>query len=85
MAYLKFLLTVINGLIDLILLHMRKIEKTSDLDADGLPTDPYYEELGYFLAKIRDYRNDFECLIDDFEKCQELDSKLSKLKEYEEE
>lgn len=80
MAYLKFLLTVITGLIDLILLQMRKIEKSSDLDADGLPTDSYYEELGYFLAMFRDYRNEIELVIEDFDKADEIDTEISKLK-----
>lgn len=80
MAYFKFFLTVISGLIDLILLQMRKIEKTSDLDADGLPTDPYYEELGYFLAMFRDYRNEVELVIEDFDKAEEIDTEISKLK-----
>lgn len=80
MAYLKFFLTVITGLIDLILMQMRKIEKTSDLDADGLPTDPYYEELGYFLAMFRDFRNDVEFVIENFDKSEEIDTEISKLK-----
>ena len=55
MCYSKICLILFKALVEILLLCMRSMEQSGNVDADGVPLDmAEYNRLGFFLASVRD-------------------------------
>lgn len=50
----KWILIILKSLIQIILDSMQEMEKSGDVDADGVPLSKEYDLQGYILASLRD-------------------------------
>lgn len=56
----KGILIIFKALMQSILDSMKEMEKSSDLDADGIPLSDEYDKQGYVLAVLRDVCKNLE-------------------------
>ena len=55
MCYSKIALILFKAIVEILLLCMKSMEQSGNVDADGLPLDmTEYNKLGFFLASVRD-------------------------------
>lgn len=59
MNIVKFVLVVLSALVDLLVSHMKEIEKRDEFDADGVPLDDDYNTCGFLVASFRDVIREF--------------------------
>lgn len=51
---IKFILIILQALIDIVLETLKSMENSGDCDADGVPLDDEYHSLSYALSALRD-------------------------------
>lgn len=64
----KWILIILKSLIQIILDSMKEMEKSGDLDADGVPLSDEYDKQGFILASLRDIVSDIQFNCDENEK-----------------
>lgn len=53
----KWILIILKSLIQIVLDSMQEMEKSGDVDADGVPLSKEYDTQGFILASLRDIVN----------------------------
>lgn len=51
---IKFILIILQALIEIVLETLKSMENSGDCDADGVPLDDEYHSLSYTLSVLRD-------------------------------
>lgn len=64
----KWILIVLKALIQCIFDSMKEMEKSGDVDADGVPFSKEYDKQGFILAKLREIISDVELNCESYEK-----------------
>lgn len=55
----KFILKIVDFVIELLIMSLREMEDNGTKDADGVPLSKEYDRQGYLLACLRDAKKEF--------------------------
>lgn len=64
----KWILIILRSLIQVIIDSMMEMEKSGDVDADGVPLSEEYDKQGFILASLRDIVSDIQFNTEENEK-----------------